>query len=41
MYGMNVGLPLGDDPQAFWIILLLMILAGLCLLGFFRFKKWM
>lgn len=36
MYGMNVKLPFGDLSNAFWIIVLIMILVTLALLYFFR-----
>lgn len=41
IYGMNVGLPLQDDPHAFWIIIgTTSIVTGLLLL-FFRRQEWL
>lgn len=40
MFGMNVVLPIQDQPQSFWMILLLMLTAGMFMLAFFKYKKW-
>jgi magnesium transporter len=41
LYGMNVRLPLGDSPQAFLIILGILLIIILVLLGYFRSRKWL
>lgn len=41
IYGMNVLLPLQNNNQVFWVILVLMILVAVGMLLFFRRKKWM
>lgn len=42
LFGMNaVNMPLIGDPNDFWIILLGMFVAGLFLVGFFKFRKWL
>ena len=41
LYGMNVNLPLKDDPRAFWIVIgaMLVIVSGMVFL--FKRKRWM
>lgn len=42
IFSMGVGrLPLSDNPYAFYIILLFMILIGVLSYAYFRFKKWL
>jgi magnesium transporter len=41
LYGMNVGLPLQNDPRSFWIILAFMLFVIFSMLIYFRRKKWM
>lgn len=41
LYGMNVDLPLGKQPIAFWFILGICLLTIIGLLIFFRKKRWM
>jgi magnesium transporter len=41
LYGMNVNLPLQDDPRSFWIVIgaMLVIVGGMVFL--FKRKRWM
>lgn len=41
LYGMNVVLPLADNQNAFWIVLLIIFAITLAFVGYFRFKKWL
>ncbi|HLC72460.1 MAG TPA: magnesium transporter CorA family protein [Candidatus Nanoarchaeia archaeon] len=41
LYGMNVALPLGEHPHAFWIITGLLILSVITTIIFFARKKWL
>ncbi len=41
LYGMNVLLPLQHNPNAFWILMALMIVNAALLVYYFRKKKWM
>lgn len=41
LYGMNIGLPLEHSPQAFFIVLGVMVLVVMVLLGYFRSRKWL
>lgn len=42
VFGMNAQhTPLIGHPLDFWLIVLLMLLGALCMLGFFRWKKWL
>ena len=41
VYGMNVGLPFSDKPYAFWIVMVFCFVIAICLLLYFRKKKWM
>lgn len=43
MFGMNVtnGMPFENSPFGFWIVFLLMMIATLVLIIFFRYKKWL
>ncbi len=41
LYGMNVGLPLQDEQEAFWILLISMISLSVVFIWYFKRKKWM
>jgi magnesium transporter len=41
LYGMNVGLPLQDDPTSFWLIIIIMLLIVFTMLFYFRRKRWL
>lgn len=41
LYGMNVGLPYQDSPQAFGVIVIAMVSVMAVLLGYFAWKKWL
>jgi len=41
LYGMNVNLPLKDDPRAFWIVIAAMLLIVISMYILFKRKKWM
>jgi magnesium transporter len=41
LYGMNVGLPLQNDPKSFWIILGSMIIIVFTMLLYFKRRKWL
>jgi magnesium transporter len=41
IYGMNVALPLGENPNAFWIIAFLTLLSLLIFVFIFRRKRWL
>lgn len=43
LFGMSVAhIPFASNPNAFWIILITMVVVGFCLFGYFKFfKKWM
>jgi magnesium transporter len=41
LYGMNVGLPLQNDPKSFWIILASMIIIVFTMLFYFKRRKWL
>ncbi len=41
LYGMNVLLPLQHNPNAFWILMAIMIINAALLVYYFRKKKWM
>ena len=41
LYGMNVGLPLQNDPKSFWIIIVVMLLVIFTMLLYFRRRKWL
>lgn len=42
IFGMNAeNTPIVGHPFDFWIVLLLMLLGALCMLGFFKWKKWL
>ncbi|MBI4079356.1 MAG: magnesium transporter CorA family protein [Candidatus Levybacteria bacterium] len=40
LYGMNIDLPFARDPNAFWIIIFVMLTTSLAMLVVFRFKRW-
>lgn len=40
LYGMNVGLPLDNDPNAFWLIIGFMLVIVVLLIYYFKQKKW-
>jgi magnesium transporter len=40
LYGMNVGLPLQDDPNSFFIVLGSMLLIVVIMIMYFKRKKW-
>ena len=41
LYGMNVGLPLQDDPRSFIIIIVVMLMVVITMLYYFRRRKWL
>lgn len=42
IFGMNtVGMPIVGNPYDFWMIMGGMFIAGVCLVGFFKFRKWL
>lgn len=41
LYGMNVNLPLQDDPRSFWIVVSVMIVIVVSMYALFKSKKWM
>lgn len=41
LYGMNVGLPLAEEPWAFFLILFFLIATAGSMLAFFRTRKWL
>jgi magnesium transporter len=41
LYGMNVNLPLQDDPRSFWIVVGAMLIIVIFMYTFFKRKKWM
>lgn len=41
LYGMNVNLPLQDDPRSFWIVIGAMIVIVVFMYTLFKRKKWM
>lgn len=41
LYGMNVVLPLADNQNAFWIVLLMTFAITLAFIGYFKYKKWL
>jgi magnesium transporter len=41
LYGMNINLPLNDDPRAFWIVIGVMIVIVSTMYFLFKRKKWM
>ena len=41
LYGMNVGLPLQNDPNSFFVIMGLMLLIVVIMVFYFKRKKWM
>lgn len=41
LYGMNVNLPLQDDPRSFWIVIGAMFAIAIFMILFFKRKKWM
>ncbi|MBU0489702.1 MAG: magnesium transporter CorA family protein [Bacteroidetes bacterium] len=41
LYGMNINLPLQDDPNSFYIVTGIMVLIVIALLFYFRRRKWL
>jgi magnesium transporter len=41
LYGMNIGLPLQNDPKAFWILAVAMVGLVVFMVYYFRKKSWM
>jgi magnesium transporter len=41
LYGMNVGLPLQNDPNSFWVLMGAMVLLAASMIFLFKRKKWM
>ncbi len=41
LYGMNVNLPLQDDPRSFWIVIIAMLVIVVTMYILFKRKKWM
>lgn len=40
IYGMNVKIPGGEGPHAFWVVMGLMVLVAIGVLWYFRRKRW-
>jgi len=41
LYGMNLNLPLQDDPKSFWIVIGVMIFIALSMFVYFKKKRWL
>jgi magnesium transporter len=41
LYGMNIGLPLQEDPRSFLIIIAVMLIVVVTMLYYFRRRKWL
>lgn len=41
LYGMNLGLPFSNDPKAFWIIIISMVVIVFLMISYFKRRKWM
>jgi magnesium transporter len=41
IFGMNVAFPGSGTAASFWVIATVMVAIGACLLGFFRWKRWL
>lgn len=41
LYGMNVRLPVGDHPHAFWIMAGVMLVVTVAMLFVFRYRRWL
>lgn len=41
LYGMNVNLPLQNDPRSFWIVIVTMVIIVVLMYTFFKRKRWM
>lgn len=41
LYGMNVNLPLQNDPRSFWIVVVVMLIIVVTMYTLFKRKKWM
>jgi magnesium transporter len=41
LYGMNIGLPLQDNPYAFLILIAVMVVIVLALIIYFKRRRWM
>ena len=41
LYGMNVNLPLQDDPRSFWIVIGAMVVIVVSMYALFKRKRWM
>ena len=41
LYGMNVGLPLQDDPRSFWLIITAMLVISFTMIFYFKRKNWL
>lgn len=41
LYGMNVGLPLQNDPHSFWLVMLAMLILAGGMIFLFKRKRWM
>lgn len=41
LYGMNLGLPLEDGPNSFWIIIIAMVVIATSMVLYFKKRKWM
>ncbi len=41
MYGMNIGLPLQNDPRSFWIIMGCMLMVAFTMMFYFKRRKWL
>jgi len=41
LFGMNVHFPGFNSEPAFWSSLVLMLLVGIGMIGFFRWKRWL
>ncbi len=41
LYGMNVNLPLQKEEQAFWVLIIVMVVLGVGMVAYFKKKHWM
>lgn len=40
MFGMNVALPMAENPYAFLILLVIMLVLGVVIVWIFKKKRW-
>jgi len=41
LYGMNIGLPLQNEPNSFWVVILAMAIIAVTMISYFKRRKWM